>query len=237
MSILCKLGHKWEGCRCKRCGQTKPHTFGEAGKDCKATCQVCGRQEIQHDWQGCTCDRCGEKRNMEHDLQRVSPEGELYVCAKCGRAEYKISLFNTPTHAAQRVVEYQGQILERLKGFKPQLAGTPAAMEGSRLCVTLKAVMRITIMEERGSFDRFIEVERNGKQYGIHNDLDQLLNIGGNGLWFVLAAFGTEEDIQRNLDDPGAPDNAKGVMMEVMRAWYEARKADLPATERGFFAV
>ena len=56
MRLSCKLlGHKWNGCKCKRCGFIR-----------------------EHDWRGCKCSQCGEKRNKEHDWYGLN-------CRKCGK--------------------------------------------------------------------------------------------------------------------------------------------------------
>ena len=59
--MACIFGHKWDGCKCSKCGKT--------------------RDEL-HNWQGCKCSRCGKTRNEEHQWQRVSGKC-LMRCAIC----------------------------------------------------------------------------------------------------------------------------------------------------------
>jgi hypothetical protein len=78
MGKACLFGHKWVGCRCERCGETRDQGHDWAGcrcercglvRDdhhdwelvhCRQKCRKCGRQgSVTHDWQGCVCARCG----------------------------------------------------------------------------------------------------------------------------------------------------------------------------------
>lgn len=42
MGLSCIIGHKWNGCKCERCGKT------------------------QHQWNGCKCTKCGEIQDKDH---------------------------------------------------------------------------------------------------------------------------------------------------------------------------
>ena len=77
MGFTCKIfGHKWNGCKCERCGKIR----GE-----------------QHDWEKCICKRCGTIRDTEHNYkpmkhqfrERCSVCGNIKLikdakCEKCG---------------------------------------------------------------------------------------------------------------------------------------------------------
>lgn len=102
MSILCKIfGHKWNGCRCKRCNaQSKNHKW----KHCR--CLVCGTyKSTGHNWNGCVCRVCGEERDIMHDLDgcfckrckkyikkgkhNFKPINEYQEeCTRCGLVQY-----------------------------------------------------------------------------------------------------------------------------------------------------
>ena len=45
MAISCLFGHKWNGCKCSRCGKTRDES---------------------HAWKGCTCTICGKTRDEGH---------------------------------------------------------------------------------------------------------------------------------------------------------------------------
>ena len=65
--------HKWNGCRCEKCGKIR---------------------DKEHDWNGCKCRKCGQTRNEGHDFiyrskwREVSGtkkdwcEGECRICRK-----------------------------------------------------------------------------------------------------------------------------------------------------------
>lgn len=74
--MACLFGHKWDGCKCERCGtvRDKEHDWDL----CQGVCKRCGAtQQAQHDWEGCTCKRCGQVRNSGHDYV----DG---ICKRCG---------------------------------------------------------------------------------------------------------------------------------------------------------
>jgi hypothetical protein len=60
MKAQCILGHKWVGCRCERCGQTR---------------------DQDHDWDGCRCERCGLVRDHGHNWETVECRRK---CRRCG---------------------------------------------------------------------------------------------------------------------------------------------------------
>lgn len=87
MSFWCKLlGHRWEGCTCRRCGagRDKKHRFEPVEGQCQRQCALCGKVEtLPCDWHHCACKRCGALRDAHHDWMYTS-ECEQ-VCRVCGR--------------------------------------------------------------------------------------------------------------------------------------------------------
>ena len=68
--MACLFGHKWNGCKCEKCGATRDE--GHDWDLCKGICKRCGKtQAEQHDYKGIRCTRCGA----------VSHE-KLYAAAK-----------------------------------------------------------------------------------------------------------------------------------------------------------
>ncbi|NLI52885.1 MAG: hypothetical protein GX417_01015 [Clostridiales bacterium] len=69
--------HDWEGCKCKRCGKTRDE--GHDWDLCKGKCKRCGKAcDEQHDWDGCKCKRCGKVRDEQHDWDGCQ-------CTRCGK--------------------------------------------------------------------------------------------------------------------------------------------------------
>jgi hypothetical protein len=104
MRSECFLFHKWNGCRCSRCGKVRDnkHEWGgcmcsRCGKKrfeqhewdlCKGECIQCGAKNIEkHEWKGCMCSRCGKKRDEQHKWDESH-------CSRCGieRDEKKESI-------------------------------------------------------------------------------------------------------------------------------------------------
>ncbi len=110
-NVLCMVfGHSWQGCKCKRCGETRNEEHSWNG--CK--CSVCGAvRDEGHNWNGCRCTVCDKRRDEGHiwvgpsrgrfaeekcclhcdicyktiytEHQFESVEGQCYrKCAKCG---------------------------------------------------------------------------------------------------------------------------------------------------------
>jgi len=73
--MACFFGHKWNGCKCSKCGKTRDEKHEWNG--CK--CSKCGKErDEQHDWNGCKCSRCSKTRNEQHDWKELK-------CWKCGK--------------------------------------------------------------------------------------------------------------------------------------------------------
>ncbi|MCL2002938.1 MAG: hypothetical protein FWG72_02905 [Oscillospiraceae bacterium] len=78
--MACLFGHKWDGCKCKKCGRIRDEQH-ERDFLCKGECKRCGKRcKIQHDLEGCKCKNCGSEK---HD-HRYAPDKCRYVCSKCG---------------------------------------------------------------------------------------------------------------------------------------------------------
>jgi len=65
--MACLFGHRWNGCKCERCGKIRDEQHVWAG--CK--CKRCGKtRDEQHDWKFCRCNRCGKKRNIDEIIEQ-----------------------------------------------------------------------------------------------------------------------------------------------------------------------
>lgn len=75
--MACLFGHKWDGCRCTKCGKTRDEDH--QWDLCKGKCKICGKtRQPEHDWNGCLCSRCGATRDEGHDW-------DGFVCKRCGK--------------------------------------------------------------------------------------------------------------------------------------------------------
>lgn len=58
--MKCILFHKWIGCECERCGNSRHKWDG-------CLCSSCGdTRDTGHRWDGCTCSTCRKKRDEGH---------------------------------------------------------------------------------------------------------------------------------------------------------------------------
>lgn len=77
--MACLFGHKWDGCKCAKCGKTRNE--GHDWDLCKGLCKRCGAtQSKQHDWDLCKglCKRCGATQFEQHDWDGCK-------CTRCGK--------------------------------------------------------------------------------------------------------------------------------------------------------
>ncbi len=61
--MACLFGHKWNGCKCTRCGKIR---------------------DEGHAWNGCTCTICGKSRDEGH-VWKPTKNACVQVCSRCGR--------------------------------------------------------------------------------------------------------------------------------------------------------
>ncbi len=93
MALACYVfGHKWDHCRCSRCGKIRD--------DSPVNIEF-------HDWNGCTCRLCGAKRDSGHHYQ----DG---VCEICGKRLTKDDLMDMLRPAA-----YSQFTINELKQIDP----------------------------------------------------------------------------------------------------------------------
>ena len=86
MGLPCLLGHKWDGCKCIRCGEVRAegHQY-VPNSHCREVCETCGRvtTKVRHDWNRCQCAHCGKIRSEGHAYVKV-PEECMVTCEICG---------------------------------------------------------------------------------------------------------------------------------------------------------
>lgn len=84
--MACFFGHKWNGCTCSKCGQTRDqdHRWQPVSGKCIEKCAICGSEkEIPHKFERletkCAekCSVCGEERPVPHQFA----DGR---CIRCG---------------------------------------------------------------------------------------------------------------------------------------------------------
>ncbi len=90
MKLTCVFGHKWNGCKCERCGETRDegHNYtrykpSNTGK-CIGICKCGKKQELEHDWLGEKCARCGLRREFSYEnAVQMMDEKNYYDAFKC----------------------------------------------------------------------------------------------------------------------------------------------------------
>ena len=84
--MACLFVHKWNGCKCAKCGKVrdKNHQYEKAANKCEEKCTVCGQvRTLQHTYERLggkceeICGSCGSVRPLLHTFN----DG---VCTNCG---------------------------------------------------------------------------------------------------------------------------------------------------------
>jgi len=81
LAISCLFGHKWNGCKCEKCGKVRDEDH--VWDMCNGVCTKCGKtQPEQHEWDGCRCKKCGKTRDEGHEWDLCKG-----ICKKCGKTQ------------------------------------------------------------------------------------------------------------------------------------------------------
>jgi hypothetical protein len=77
------LFHKWNGCKCEKCGKIRDHSHKIIIKDCVETCSICGNTfQERHEFP--ETNECSLKcKNC--DLMLDNHEWDKFKCTKCGK--------------------------------------------------------------------------------------------------------------------------------------------------------
>ena len=122
MSLKCLFGHKWNGCKCDKCGKTRDvgHEFSPIHGSCREQCEKCGiTRSLEHKFKlmpdRCVekCTICGSEQPQHHWVEvsgycvkKCSICGEMAAnhemiagkCPKCGKEFLIKQLFENQQH-------------------------------------------------------------------------------------------------------------------------------------------
>ena len=128
----CFFGHKWNGCKCERCGKKRNigHKYVPVEGICLVKCSICGKprstgkhiwngckcecgatRDEGHDWNGCKCKKCSKKRDEGHNFVPVNESIE--ECTICGLMRCALPEF-AENHNLSLVVEVGDSLNVRL---------------------------------------------------------------------------------------------------------------------------
>ena len=105
MNWKCLFGHKWNGCKCEKCGETRDegHNYLAVDGKCIEKCSTCGKERKAHKWNVCKCLRCGEINDAMHKWKSAIGE-DFERCYVCGKVQAKCRFFNGSKCIAQKGV-------------------------------------------------------------------------------------------------------------------------------------
>ena len=102
--MACLFGHKWNGCKCSKCGKTRNtgHSFENVLGKCLKKCSICGEDlQVAHSYVSLSgvcelqCQVCGQINELPHEVAGSA-------CSKCGKSindlinEYETGIAATP---------------------------------------------------------------------------------------------------------------------------------------------
>ena len=79
--MACLLGHKWNGCKCTKCGKVRDsdHDFSLREDACEAVCRICGKTQERHNTVNGFCTRCGRQSPYPILLKNITTEERFAV--------------------------------------------------------------------------------------------------------------------------------------------------------------
>lgn len=75
--MACLFGHKWNGCKCEKCGKTRDqdHRFQAGDHPCVQVCAVCGAEKTEHGaYVNGFCEECGSASRFPIDCSALTAE-------------------------------------------------------------------------------------------------------------------------------------------------------------------
>ena len=75
--MACLFGHKWNGCKCEKCGKTRDqdHRFQAGDHPCVQVCAVCGAEKTEHGaYVNGFCEKCGSASRFPLDCSALTAE-------------------------------------------------------------------------------------------------------------------------------------------------------------------
>jgi len=105
--MACLFGHKWNGCKCEKCGKLRNegHDYAKIPNTYDEKCNICGNTRkiscTYHNWKGCQCVECGAKRDEKHDYKLKTSCKYLVVCSICGAHTISLEKFDDGTINAE----------------------------------------------------------------------------------------------------------------------------------------
>jgi hypothetical protein len=218
MGILCLFGHKWNGCKCERCGTTKDenHHFVIDAKACLEKCSICGKiRNLDHKWNGCKCEKCGTTRNQSHKYNTND------ICEICGTPK-KL----TDKEASQLVGEYKQYLSQLLE--ENGLTINAAILESIRHVIVIKALIKISFSENH-NYEQFLNsIKTYNQDYSYYT----LLSLGKSAYYCVLAGFSSKEILKKNINKEYSADEYKKLMEDIIKSWYEENKTIKTLSDR-----
>ena len=73
--MACFFGHKWQGCKCAKCGKVRDqeHDFRHVS-ECEDRCARCGKTVDKHRYVKGYCERCGKMSPTPFDLSGLTAQ-------------------------------------------------------------------------------------------------------------------------------------------------------------------
>jgi len=167
--MACLFGHKWNGCKCEKCGKTRDdgHSFLQAEEKCVEICSICGAERegthkyalVQGKDEEC-CSVCGITHMLPH---RISGG----ACELCGKGDDELSEcligeINELLSSKQDLVTGIQDLAHKYKGLKnlKDLLTPACKVYGESFAVLLDATKNVIPAENIGSGSPFKAIDK-----------------------------------------------------------------------------
>ena len=131
--MACLFGHKWNGCKCEKCGKLRDsdHMFVSVEGTCEEKCRICGKTIQQHNYENGICTKCGKESPYPVVIQDMG--GEERYAIQCAMEAYSAYVRSIPFLGATVNEFSTAVILKSLNAFD----GLEKKKEHASLCTRI----------------------------------------------------------------------------------------------------
>jgi hypothetical protein len=252
MNLKCLFGHKWNDCKCERCGETRDeeHKWIILKGKCIEKCSMCGKERgIEHKWNHCKCEICGTTRDEEHNYVFIN-ETCIVKCSICGK-EREMHTYNfrglgykcTKCGALKQFKSVEEYIAVCILGVKlkfedKNIPFTVCAQECSRHAWAVKIVMYVSSCGNRPYEDAKEDLlSLPGSKYAY----EELKSLGPHAYFTTLAMFDNSTNLINAYQEyvkNGIKGNKvyEGLIEETIKRYYNSNLGINSSSEAYMFS-
>ena len=189
--MACLFGHKWNGCKCEKCGKLRDsdHRFRPSANPCEEKCEICGQVKESHNYVNGFCSKCGKQSETPIAVGNLSEDEilELTYCIDAynnynGQEEVSILAKALSALGAFNGLEKNPELIKVGKAAKDNLRSGAFSPEQADL-------IRLVIEKAKAAFEG--PIFDNNRNAELQKRIDNLTSAGEK-LEKALAAYQAE---------------------------------------------